>query len=87
MIRLSQIKLSLEEHEKDLPPKICKTLRIEEADLLQMQIFKKSIDARRKDRITFAYTIDVSVRNESKLLKQHPKLQKSPDRLVCVVRA
>lgn len=77
MIRLSQIKLSLNESEDQLLGKIVKMLRVPEADIIDYTLYKKSIDARRKNNIQRIYTIDVKVRNEEQLLKRHKKLKPS----------
>lgn len=78
MIRLSQIKLSLNETEQVLKKKVLQALRIPESELKQYRIYKKSIDARRKHNIQFTYTIDAEVRNEKQVLKANKKLVLAP---------
>lgn len=70
MLRISNIKLSLEEDESLLKGKIAKKLRISEKDILGYSIFKKSIDARKKQDVHFVYTLDVELKGEDKILQQ-----------------
>lgn len=78
MIRLSQIKLSLEEDISTIPKKISKQLRIQPQDILDYRIYKESIDAR-KGSIKRVYTVDVAVKNEGKILSKNRKLNLAPD--------
>jgi len=51
---------------------ILKRLAIDESSLIDFTVFKRSHDARRKDReIAFVYTIDVEVRDEHSVLARH----------------
>ncbi len=78
MIRLSQIKLALGEDLSAIPDKIAKELRISKSDLMDYRIYKESIDAR-KGSVKKVYTIDVSVKNEGKILSKNRKLKLAPD--------
>ena len=54
-------------------------LKIKESDLLSYTIFKQSIDARRRDRLDFVYTVDVAVENEAAILaKKLPNVIEAP---------
>lgn len=76
MIRLANIKIEVEkipELEKErqvLKEYILSRLKIKKDDLIDFTIFKKSIDARKKDRVYFVYTLDLEVHNEKDLLKK-----------------
>lgn len=70
MLRIGQLKLNPNHDEKEMRDAIAKTLRISEKDILEIQIQKRSIDARKKPDIKYVYTVDVSVANESKVLKK-----------------
>lgn len=70
MLRIGQLKLNPNHDEKAMRNAIAKTLRISETDILKIQIQKRSIDARKKPDIKYVYTVDVSVANESKVLKK-----------------
>lgn len=80
MLRIQQIKLSLDEDKALLPAKIIKKLRIKEEDLISYHIFKESIDARKEHDVHFTYCIDCKVKNESTILKyKHKDISKTPD--------
>ncbi len=70
MIRINQLKLKINHTEADLKKKIAKSLHANEDALLACEIKKQSIDARKKPDLYFVYTVDVSVKNESKVLKK-----------------
>ncbi|WDV45649.1 NAD(P)/FAD-dependent oxidoreductase [Clostridiaceae bacterium M8S5] len=78
MIRVSQIRLEIDEKIELLKNKIAKKLRIKDADILKIKIFKESIDAR-KGKIQFVYTVDIKVKNESKVLKKNKNVTVSPN--------
>ena len=61
MIRINEIKLSLDEEETLLKAKASKILKINEKYIKTLTIFKKSIDARRKDDVHFSYSVDVEI--------------------------
>ena len=69
MIRLRQIKVSVDST-KDLGEKCAKKLRINENDILDLKINKRSIDARYKPDLYYIYEVDVSINNEDKILKR-----------------
>lgn len=73
MLRVTNIKLLLDEDESLLKKKVAKKLNISEKEILSLKIFKKSIDARRKNNIHFVYTLDVELKNEDKILNKHSK--------------
>lgn len=76
MIRVSGIKLTLDQDEAELRYRLLDKLKIKETELIEFTIFKRSVDARKKDNIFFVYTLDAVVNNEKKLLK---KLAKDKD--------
>lgn len=79
MIRISQLKIGIEESKEKLPNLIAKKLKISETDILDYRIFKESIDARRST-ITFVYTVDVTLENENNILnKKIPNVTTTPD--------
>ncbi len=73
MLRINQIKLSLDYTEKDLEDSIVAFLHIDLKDLLDYKIIKRSIDARDKSRIKFVFSIDVSLKEENVVLKRRHK--------------
>ena len=61
MIRINEIKLSLDDDESILKSKAAKALRINEKYIKSLTIFKKSVDARKKDDVHFTYSVDVEI--------------------------
>ena len=68
MIRIRQIKLSLDEDENLLKEKIARKIKIDKNDIKKCKINKKSIDAR-KDNINFVYEVDVEIKDEKIILQ------------------
>ena len=60
-IRLKNIILSLEEDESTLQRKVADLLKISPEQIQNLKIVKKSLDARRKNRIQFVYTLELSL--------------------------
>lgn len=69
MIRISQLKISIDESVEKLPTLIAKKLKIKITDILDYRIFKESIDARR-GTINFVYTVDVALQDETNILNK-----------------
>ncbi len=69
MIRISNIKLNPMQNEKSLEKKICKLLNVKPYGIISWEIHKKSIDARRSDNIFVVYTVNVTVKDETKIMK------------------
>ena len=70
MIRLRQIKINLDS-KQDLKNKVSKLLHINENEILNLKINKKSLDARKKDNLFYVYEVDIEVENEKKLLRKY----------------
>ncbi|MCM1545035.1 MAG: FAD-dependent oxidoreductase, partial [Ruminococcus sp.] len=67
MIRISEIKQSLDAAENDLFSRCVKVLKIKNEQINGITIVRKSIDCRNKNDIFFSYTVDVEVNgNEEK---------------------
>ncbi|WIF95498.1 NAD(P)/FAD-dependent oxidoreductase [Caminicella sporogenes] len=81
MIRVSEIRLSIDDNLDILPYKISKILKIKPNEIINLNIFKESIDARRRGKIDFVYTVDVKVEDEEKILLKNKdkKVIKTPD--------
>lgn len=69
MIRISQLKLPISHGEAELRKKIAKSLRCREQDF-SYEILRQSLDARHKEDKKFVYTVDVTCRDEKKILKK-----------------
>ena len=70
MIRISQLKLHPDHSEKELLQKLAKTLRVSEHEIVNYEIKKQSVDARKKPDLFYVYTVDVSVLNEVQVMKK-----------------
>ncbi|WP_250674800.1 FAD-dependent protein [Paraclostridium ghonii] len=70
MLRVSNIKLDINESLDNIKPLLLKKLKISEKELVNYKIYKESIDARKKDKIEFVYTVDVELKNEKNILKK-----------------
>ena len=51
MLRVNEVKLSLEQDEKDIPSILASMLKISELEIISWTISRKSIDARNKTNI------------------------------------
>ena len=70
MLRLSELKLSLDHVDADLEQAICRRLKIPATSLRHLEVVKRSVDARRRDQISLVYTVDLSVDDEAALLRR-----------------
>ena len=69
MIRISQLKLSVNHSEEDLKKKAAKMLKLQPADIRRVTVVKQSVDARKKSsEVLFIYTVAVEVAKEDKVL-------------------
>lgn len=75
MIRIGQLKLNPNHSENELLQKIAKLLCVSQKDILDFQIKKQSIDARKKPDLKYVYTVDVKVNNEQKIIKKQKSNQ------------
>ena len=64
MLRLNDIKLPLDHAEADLAPAVIERLGIAPSDLLTLDIYKRSYDARNKQQVFLIYQIDVTLSGE-----------------------
>lgn len=67
MIRITQLKLSIDEPVDKIKSLLLKKLKIQESDLIDYRIYKESIDARQRGEINFIYTVDATVKHEGKI--------------------
>src|SRR6266581_616309 len=71
MLRLTELPLPLDTDPQALRKAIVRRLQINDADLLDFSVFKRSYDARKKNSaILFVYIIDLQVRNEAAILER-----------------
>ncbi len=70
MIRVNQIKCPVEHTREQLFWALCRKLKCREKDILEWKIKKRSVDARKKPKLYFIYTLTVLCREEERLLKR-----------------
>lgn len=69
MIRLNQLKLPADHTGEQLIHKTAQSLRIPETDILELQIVRQSLDARKKTELFYSYSVNVTVKKEEKVYK------------------
>ena len=80
MIRVRQVKSSLNSTGDELLKQLSNKLKIDIDDILGFKINKQSIDAREKENIMYVYEFDVEVKDENKILKRKSiDILKTPD--------
>lgn len=70
MIKLSNIKVSIDNADRSLKSIAAKKLRIKSDDIKKIICLKKSVDARKNNDICFVYMLAVSVKNERSIIKR-----------------
>lgn len=69
-IRLNNVILDIDDEIELLKDKAAKKLRISKSSIKEYKILRESIDARKKDRIKFNYTLEIYADNEERLVKK-----------------
>lgn len=70
MLRVNQVKLHIKEDIQALPREVAKLLHIREEDICNLTVVKRSLDARKKPVLHYAYSVDVVLKNEGPVLKR-----------------
>lgn len=71
MIRINEIKMSLDAPLSDLKSAAAKALKIKDDRIETLTVYKRSVDSRKKDNIFFSYAVDVTLNgNEETVLKK-----------------
>ena len=76
MIRINEIKISLDGTDEDIKKAVLRILRISEKDLIEYKVVKKSVDARKKDNVFFSYCVNASVAGDESLIIKKAKSKK-----------
>ena len=82
MIRLTNLKLGLEHSQEDLDNLVMFTLKIRAEQLVNVTVFRRGIDARKKRQIILLYTVDVETTDEEALLakfERNDSIKATPD--------
>ncbi len=75
MIKINQIKLKINHTEEELFRVILQTLRLNESDIKEWSIEKRSIDARKKPNLFYIYSVGVTLQNEKAFIKKLERLK------------
>lgn len=70
MIRVQQVKVPLKHQKEDIIKKAAKICNIDSSQILKADIIKQSLDARRKNELSYVYTIDLEVAKQETILKR-----------------
>lgn len=70
MLRINEIRLPINHTESDLRNKIGKLLK---SDKFEYLVIRRSLDARKKPELFFSYVVNVTVKNEDKVLTKADK--------------
>lgn len=73
MLKISQIKMPIESDFQQLEKKICDLLRIDKSRLIDWHIERKSIEARKHEKLSYVYSVTASVKNEKAVLSKNRK--------------
>ncbi|HOX71358.1 MAG TPA: NAD(P)/FAD-dependent oxidoreductase [Dokdonella sp.] len=82
MLRLTELKLPLDHAAEELPAAIAARLGLAPGELVEVAIFRRGVDARRKSAIQFIYTVDIRTTRDDHLLERFakdPHLIPTPD--------
>lgn len=82
MLRITELRLPLDHPEAALRSAILKRLGIGDAELLDVSVFRRGYDARKKTAIVLSYTLDVTLADEAAVLARlsHDKqIRPAPD--------
>ena len=76
MVRINEVKLSLESDETLLRESVASILRCNKDDIKSIQILKKAVDSRKKDSICFVYNVAVRVEGNEESIIKHSRSRK-----------
>ena len=74
MVRISNIKIRKDITDQELFDIVFKKYKIDQKDVMEKRIIKKSIDARNKNDIFYNYSIELNYKNENRL-KNYPHVK------------
>ncbi len=82
MLRLTEVKLSLDHDESEIKAAVLRTLGIPDHELKGFRVRRRGHDARRNGQVLFVYTIDAEVQDEAGLLQRqrgNHRVTRAPD--------
>ncbi len=82
MLRITELKLPLDHRAEDLRSAVLGRLKLADEQLLDIAVFRRGFDARRKSAVLLIYTLDCTVADEASVLQRcvgDPHVRPSPD--------
>jgi uncharacterized protein len=70
MLRLTQIKLPLDYNDASLQAAVIERLGINPAELLEVIVFRRGYDARKRSNIFFIFTLDIALQDEAAVIQR-----------------
>ena len=70
MLRITQIKIAADDRHTKLEDKICAVLKIKKERLLSWKILRRSIEARRREALSYVYTVGAEIKGETAYLRR-----------------
>ncbi|MDO5416756.1 MAG: FAD-dependent oxidoreductase, partial [Lachnospiraceae bacterium] len=70
MIRITQVKLPITHTYEDLLIRTAKLLRISDSQIKNLRIVKQSVDARKREEVSYSYVLDVETDREEQVVKR-----------------
>lgn len=77
MIRVNEIKISVDKADADLYFYAARALKIPKEKITSLQIVKKSLDSRKKDSLVFVYSVDIEVDGDEEKILTKSKYKKA----------
>lgn len=77
MIRLTGIRLPIDYTDNTIKKKVCKELRIDEKSIHSISLFRRSVDARKKNDVHFTATVDITVNGDENTVISRAKNKKA----------
>ena len=77
MIRVNEIKISVDKTDADLSFYAARALKIPKEKVTSLQIVKKSLDSRKKDSLFFVYSVDIEVDGDEEKILTKSKYKKA----------
>ncbi len=71
MIIINNLKTPLETDFSNIKAIVANTLKIADSDILSAKLYRKSVDARKKQNVHFCISIIAEIKNEAKILKKN----------------
>lgn len=70
MIRIQNIRMPLDYTDKDLHHAAAKKLHIAIREIISLHVRRRSVDARKRGRVSFLFSLDIAVKQERNILKK-----------------